>query len=735
VEPQPAPRPGERLLDVVAVMDRLRSPGGCPWDAEQTHESLMPYLLEEAYEAYAALEERDHSGLREELGDVLLQVVFHARLAQERAEGWSIDDVAAGLVDKLTRRHPHVFGDASAADAEAVERSWDALKAAEKARTSVTDGVPLSQPALSLAARLQRRGSTLGAPVPTYPGLGGELWELVRRCREAGIDPEAALREVARQYRDRLAGVEGLARAEGREPADLTPQEWQERWSGADGVDGGHDAPDEKGVGGAAERSQRASAGRPDPPTWHGWQPRTCRPAFAVCEARPCGRAPHTLLVRSIVSAIDAVGAREILDSRGNPTVEVEVALDDGTIARAAVPSGASTGAYEAVELRDGDDARYGGKGVTAAVAAVLDTIGPELVGMDATEQRLVDQALVDLDGTPDKGRLGANAVLGVSLAVAKAAAESAGLPLFRYLGGPHAHLLPVPMLNILNGGAHADTNVDVQEFMVAPIGAPSFAEALRWGAEVYHVLKSVLKGRGLATGVGDEGGYAPDLASNRDALDLILEAISATGLTPGRDVALALDVAATEFAAGPGPQDGYRFEGGTKTADEMTQYYEELVAGYPLVSIEDPLGEGDWEGWQRLTAVLGARVQIVGDDLFVTNPQRLADGIGRQCANALLVKVNQIGTLSETLDAVDLAHRSGYRCVMSHRSGETEDTTIADLAVAVNCGQIKSGAPARSERVAKYNQLLRIEEELDDAARYAGPAAFPRFRPSAGTI
>jgi enolase len=431
------------------------------------------------------------------------------------------------------------------------------------------------------------------------------------------------------------------------------------------------------------------------------------------------------------LSSIDAVGAREILDSRGNPTVEVEVALDDGTIARAAVPSGASTGAYEAVELRDGDDARYGGKGVTKAVDAVLDTIGPELLGMEATEQRLVDQALLDLDATPDKSRLGANALLGVSLAVAKAAAESSHLPLFRYVGGPNAHLLPVPMLNILNGGAHADTNVDVQEFMVAPIGAASFSEALRWGAEVYHALKKVLKGRGLATGVGDEGGYAPDLPSNRDALDLILEAVSATGLTPGRDVALALDVAATEFHG----EEGYRFEGAVKTADEMTAYYEQLVADYPMVSIEDPLGESDWDGWQRLTAVLGARVQLVGDDLFVTNPQRLADGITRQCGNALLVKVNQIGTLTETLDAVDLAHRSGYRSMMSHRSGETEDTTIADLAVATNCGQIKTGAPARSERVAKYNQLLRIEEELDDAARYAGATAFPRFRPADGSV
>ncbi|MCU1590011.1 MAG: enolase, partial [Frankiales bacterium] len=343
----------------------------------------------------------------------------------------------------------------------------------------------------------------------------------------------------------------------------------------------------------------------------------------------------------------------------------------------------------------------------------------------------IVDQELLDLDGTPDKSRLGANATLGVSLAVARAAAESAGLPLFRYVGGPNAHVLPVPMLNILNGGAHADTNVDVQEFMVAPIGAATFSEALRWGAEVYHALKSVLKARGLTTSVGDEGGFAPDLPTNRDALDLILEAISAAGLTPGRDMALALDVAATEFY-----KDGaYTFEGASKTADQMTDYYTELVSSYPIVSIEDPLSEGDWDGWARMTAVLGAKVQIVGDDLFVTNPQRLADGIGKGCANALLVKVNQIGTLTETLDAVQLAHRNGYRCMMSHRSGETEDTTIADLAVATDCGQIKTGAPARSERVAKYNQLLRIEEELDEAARYAGAGAFPRFTPVEGSV
>ena len=423
------------------------------------------------------------------------------------------------------------------------------------------------------------------------------------------------------------------------------------------------------------------------------------------------------------MATIDAVGAREILDSRGNPTVEVDVALDDGTIARAAVPSGASTGQFEAVELRDGDKGRYGGKGVERAVLAVLEEIGPALVGYEASEQRMVDQAMIDLDGTPNKSRLGANAILGVSLAVAKAAAESAQLPLFRYVGGPTAHLLPVPMLNILNGGAHADTDVDIQEFMVAPVGAATFAEALRWGVEVYHALKSVLKSRGLATGLGDEGGFAPNLASNREALDLITDAVEQAGFTAGDEVALALDVAATEFFA-----DGaYRFEGTTRSAQEMVDYYTSLVDAYPLVSIEDPMSEEDWDGWRAMTAALGRRVQLVGDDLFVTNPERLQRGLDTGTANALLVKVNQIGTLTETLDAVALAHRNGYRCMMSHRSGETEDTTIADLAVATDCGQIKTGAPARSERVAKYNQLLRIEEELEDAARYAGRSAFPR--------
>ena len=423
------------------------------------------------------------------------------------------------------------------------------------------------------------------------------------------------------------------------------------------------------------------------------------------------------------MSEIDAVIAREILDSRGNPTVEVEVGLIDGTIARAAVPSGASTGAFEAHELRDGDK-RYGGKGVTQAVDRIELEIAPEILDLDATDQRLIDSIMIDLDGTPTKSRLGANAILGVSLAVAKAAAESSDLSLFRYLGGPNAHLLPVPMMNILNGGAHADTKVDIQEFMIAPIGANSFKEALRHGTEVYHALKSVLKEKSLSTGLGDEGGFAPELSDNRSALDLILQAIEKAGFTPGGDIALALDVAATEFyEAGK-----YSFEGKQQTAQWMADYYGQLVNDYPLVSIEDPMNEEDWEGWNLLTSQIGKRVQLVGDDLFVTNPARLARGIKEKSANALLVKVNQIGSLTETLDAVSLAQRNGFATMMSHRSGETEDTTIADLAVATNCGQIKTGAPARSERVAKYNQLLRIEEELGEAARYAGASAFPRF-------
>jgi enolase len=425
------------------------------------------------------------------------------------------------------------------------------------------------------------------------------------------------------------------------------------------------------------------------------------------------------------VASIEFIGAREILDSRGNPTVEVEVILDDNSEGRAAVPSGASTGAFEAVELRDGE-ARYGGKGVSKAVLGVVETLGPELIGYEASEQRLIDQAMLDLDGTDNKAKIGANAILGVSLAVAHAAANSADLPLYRYVGGPNAHTLPVPMMNIVNGGSHADSDVDVQEFMIAPIGAATFRDALEQGATVYHALKSVLKKQGLSTGLGDEGGFAPNLPANVAALELISTAIESTGLKLGTDIALALDVASTEFFT---ESTGlYSWEGGTKSADEMTAIYEQWIKDFPIVSIEDPLAEDDWAGWSALMVKIGEKVQIVGDDLFVTNVTRLQRGITEKAASALLVKVNQIGSLTETLDAVDLAHRAGFRCMMSHRSGETEDTTIADLAVATNCGQIKSGAPARTDRVAKYNQLLRIEEDLDDAARYAGASAFPRF-------
>jgi enolase len=425
------------------------------------------------------------------------------------------------------------------------------------------------------------------------------------------------------------------------------------------------------------------------------------------------------------VALIDAVVAREILDSRGNPTVEVEVLLEDGTLSRAAVPSGASTGAFEAYELHDGDKKRYLGKGVLKAVGSVTDELGPAVEDLDAADQRIIDMVLNETDGTVNKERVGANAILGVSLAVAKAAASSADLPLFRYLGGPNAHTLPVPMMNIINGGSHADNDVDIQEFMVVPLGAPTFSEGLRWGVEVYHALKGLLKSKGLATGLGDEGGFAPNLPSNRAALDLIVEAITLAGYTPGTDIGLALDCAATEFF-----KDGvYHFEGKELSSTEIVAYYAELLEAYPLVSIEDPLEEEDWEGYVHLTAQLGDKVQIVGDDLFVTNPIRLAKGLEIKAANSILIKVNQIGTLTETMDAVALAQRAGYTTVISHRSGETEDTFIADLAVATDAGQIKTGAPARSERVAKYNQLLRIEEELGEAAVYAGRSAFPRFK------
>ena len=427
---------------------------------------------------------------------------------------------------------------------------------------------------------------------------------------------------------------------------------------------------------------------------------------------------------------IQEIVAREVLDSRGNPTVEVDCLLEGGAVGTAQVPSGASTGSREALELRDGGT-RYHGKGVSTAVDFIYDEIAPELEEMDGRDQALIDRTLIDLDGTPNKARLGANAILGVSLAVAKAAAAEAGLPLYSYLGGPGATVLPVPMLNVLNGGAHADNSVDIQEFMIVPVGFTRYSEALRAGVEVYHTLKKVLREKGLATAVGDEGGFAPNLASNREALDLLMTAIEKAGYKPGVDIALALDVAASELAEAGAP-GRYALAGeGRKglTAQDLIALYRDWVGAYPLVSIEDGLAEGDWEGWKELTRTLGAKVQLVGDDIFVTNPEILARGISEGVANALLVKVNQIGTLSETLTAVDLAKSRGYANIISHRSGETEDTTIADLAVATRAGQIKTGAPCRSDRVAKYNRLLRIEEELDEVAIYPGAAAFPRFR------
>ena len=418
---------------------------------------------------------------------------------------------------------------------------------------------------------------------------------------------------------------------------------------------------------------------------------------------------------------IQRLRAREILDSRGNPTVEVDVVLEDGSFGRAAVPSGASTGEHEALELRDGDTKRYGGKGVLTACRNVEERIAAELAGVDALDQRDVDRRMLDADGTLDKSRLGANAILGVSLAVAHAAAASVDLPLYRYLGGPAAHLLPVPMLNVINGGAHADNSIDCQEFMLLPIGAASFSEALRWGAEVFHVLKADLNRRGLSTGVGDEGGYAPDLPGTAAACEVLVAAVEAAGLEPGIDVALALDVAASELFEG----GRYRMEGSERAADDMVAFYSELLDAFPLVSIEDPLDEDDWEGWRTLTEAIGGRVQLVGDDLFVTNPERLGRGIADRAGNAILLKVNQIGTLSETLEVITRAAEAGFGRVMSHRSGETEDATIADLAVATGVGQIKAGAPSRGERTAKYNRLLRIEEELGESARYAGSAPY----------
>ena len=722
----PAPEPGtadpgargNQLLRAVEVMDALREPGGDAWTHRQTHASLARYLLEETYEVLEVIDDPASHGptaLRDELGDLLFQILFHARVGQEADPPWDIDDVARAFVAKMERRNPHVFGPegeqvlTDPGDVEEIIAQWHAVKAAERQAAVATggaapqravawsEGIPARLPALQTAAKMVHRARSAGqleqllaaADQETAAGqerghgtvIGRALLDLVVAAEARDEDPETALRSL-------LVRIDAPGAAEA---ADSYSCEYVR--------------------GRGRDRGHRPGADGLD-------CPRT------VSADRPFGTSLTRRKEQPMAATIDAVHSREILDSRGNPTVEVEVLLDDGTFARAQVPSGASTGAFEAVERRDGDKSRYLGKGVEQAVAAVIEDLAPKILGMDVQEQRAIDAVMNEADGTDNKGAIGANAILGVSLAVSKAAADSAGIPLYQYLGGPNAHVLPVPMMNILNGGSHADSNVDIQEFMIAPIGAESFHEALRVGAEVYHALKAVLQERGLNTGLGDEGGFAPNLDSNRAALDLIVKAIGKAGYEAGKDVALALDVAATEFCE----QGSYTFEGSVKSASEMVDYYAELVEAYPLVSIEDPLDEEDWDGWKAMTDRLGGKIQIVGDDLFVTNPVRLGRGIESGAANALLVKVNQIGTLTETFDAVDLAHRAGFRSMMSHRSGETEDTTIADLSVATNCGQIKSGAPARGERVNKYNQLLRIEEELEDAATYAGASAFPRF-------
>ncbi len=664
----------------------------------------MPHTIEEAYETAEAAASGPGPKLIDELGDLLFQSFFLALLCAEAGAG-DLADVAEGITLKLIRRHPHVFGEREAATAGEVRRNWEQIKRDDEGREGIFHDVPGTFPALLYARKIQRRAAAVGFDWHLPDGAWGDLADEFRELREAideapaaraehepdahvaaelgdllfaavnvarhaNVDPELALRAAAGRFRSRVDTAAELAAAAGVD------------WKALD-----LDAQDE----------------------WY-------RRAKSVVElTRPRCRWLSSCAVSEIVS----VSAREILDSRGNPTVEVDVSLASGVRGRAAVPSGASTGAFEAVELRDGDPARYGGKGVLAAVYNVNGPIAAAVAGREVADQRGLDQALIDLDGTPNKAKLGANAILGTSLAAAKAASAEAGRSLFRYLGGDAAATLPVPMMNVINGGAHADNTIDLQEFMVVPLGASSFSEALRIGSEVFHALKALLHERGLSTAVGDEGGFAPNLASSEQAIGAILEAAERAG---HRDrVAIALDPASTEFY-----KDGrYVFEGRSVDAAGMVDFWADLVSRHPIVSIEDGLAEDDWDGWKLLTERIGGRVQLVGDDLFVTNTERLRRGIQSGVANSILVKVNQIGTLTETLDAVALAHESHYTAVMSHRSGETEDVTIADLAVATSCGQIKTGAPSRSDRVAKYNQLLRIEQELGDAAVYPGRAAF----------
>ena len=679
--------------DAVARLDELtrKLRRECPWDREQDERSIVPHTVGEAYELAQAAEDGDDAKLLDELGDVLFQVHFLSLLLEERGQG-SLAEVADHVHAKLVRRHPHIFGEVEVDGAGEVLKNWDQIKKGEDGREpGIFGDVPENLPGPLYALKTQRRAASTGFDfdhVP-YEHVRDELSEL-----EAATD---ARRGLPRARRRAVRGGQRRAQAEGR--------------SGARAARLGRALPRPRRGRRAARGGQRPRSGTSSTPTLRWGTTREPGSAWAAAY-----RGPPTM------SQIESVHARQILDSRGNPTVEVEVQLRSGAHGRAAVPSGASTGEFEATELRDGGDA-YGGKGVTQAVANANGEIAEAVAGHDASDQKGLDAKLIELDGTDNKSRLGANAILGVSLANARAAAAEENLPLWRYLGGDAAHILPVPMMNVLNGGSHADNSVDFQEFMVVPVGAPSFAEGLRMGTEVFHALKSTLKKRGLNTAVGDEGGFAPDLESNEAALQALIEGIEAAGYTPGDDVAIALDPAVSEiFKNGV-----YKLEheNRTLTATELAAYWTDLAARYPILSLEDGMDEEDWDGWKALTDSIGDKVQLVGDDLFVTNVKRLQRGIDAGTANSILIKVNQIGTLTETLAAIDLARSNGYTAVMSHRSGETEDTTIADLAVATGCGQIKTGAPSRSDRVAKYNQLLRIEEALGADAAYGGRSVF----------
>ena len=672
----------EALLDLQELTRRLRR--DCPWDREQTARTIVPHTVEEAYEVADAAVAGDDKELHGELGDLLFQVYFLALLLEEKGLG-DLESVTRDVHEKLVRRHPHVFGDAEARTAGRVRERWEAIKTEQEGREGVFHHVPEALPALLHARKVQRRAAAVGYDWPDLEGprekVEEELAELAAAIERAGeprpeTEPDAA---VFHELGDLLFTVVNVARRLNVDP-ELALRATTRPLRPAGRARRG------------ARRRERGGLGFARP-----------RGPGSVLRARQGGPA---------MSAVASIRGRQILDSRGNPTVEVDVRLESGAFGRAAVPSGASTGEHEAVELRDGDPGAYLGKGVLRAVGNVNGEIADTVAGVDAGDQRALDRLLIELDGTPTKSRLGANAILGCSLAVAKAAAAEAGLPLYRALGGDGARTLPVPLMNVVNGGAHADNRLDLQEFMIVPAGAESFSEALRIGVEVYHTLKAVLNERGLSTGVGDEGGFAPDFESTEQAIETILEAAERAGHR--ERIGLALDPAASELFS-----DGsYALPGEGRTLDPagMIDFYADLAGRFPLLSIEDGLDEEAWADWKTLTERLGENVQLVGDDLFVTNVEFLRRGIEEGIGNAILVKVNQIGTLTEALDTIEVARQAGYGVVISHRSGETEDTTIADLAVAVNAGQIKTGAPSRTDRTAKFNQLLRIEEELGDA-------------------